>query len=65
MLSGNDAELSKYAVKAHNKKYESWQRDSLTVHLYSMQVMHQKLNYIKLNPLATRYYEINENRLIF
>lgn len=65
MFSGNVAELSKDAVDAHNKKYGFWQRDSLIIHLSRRQVMHQKLNYIKLNPLATRYYEINENRLIF
>ena len=52
MLSGNDAELSKYAADAHNKKYTFWQRDSLAVHLYSRQVMLQKLNYIHLNIAA-------------
>ena len=52
MLSGNDAELSKYAADAHNKKYTFWQGDSLAVHLYSRQVMLQKLNYIHLNIAA-------------
>ncbi|MBC7890101.1 MAG: hypothetical protein H7Z13_19670 [Ferruginibacter sp.] len=81
MLTGNNIELSKYAVDAHNKKYEVWQRDSLAVHLYSRQVMLQKLNYIHLNPLAVhwnlvnnpwdyyyssaRYYEMNENNFDF
>ena len=81
MLSGENAELSKYAVDAHNKKYEFWQRDSLAVHLYSRQVMLQKLHYIHLNPLAShwnlannpwdyyyssaRYYEMNEKNFDF
>ena len=81
MLSGNNAELAKYAVDAHNKKYEFWQRDSLAVHLYSREFMQQKLNYIHLNPLAihwslvnnpwdyyyssARYYEMNEKNFDF
>ena len=81
MLSGNDAELSKYVAGAHNKKYEFWQRDSLAVDLYSMQVMLQKLNYIHLNLLAinwnlasnpwdyyylpARYYEMHEKNFDF
>jgi REP element-mobilizing transposase RayT len=81
MLSGNKAELSKYAVNAHNKEYEFWQRDSLAVHLYSRHVMLQKLNYIHLNPLAShwhladnpwdyyyssaRYYELHEKNFDF
>jgi len=48
----NAAELLKYAIDAHNRKYEFWQRDSLAVNLYSRHVMHQKLNYIHFNPLA-------------
>ncbi len=52
MLSGNNAQLAKYAVDAHNKKYEFWQRDLLPVHLYSRQMMLQKLNYIILKTLA-------------
>ncbi|MEO7533934.1 MAG: hypothetical protein ABIU30_08815, partial [Ferruginibacter sp.] len=68
--------LGRYAVTAHNKKYEFWQRDSLAIRLYSRKVMLQKLNYIHLNPLSgrwqlvsdpcdyhyssARYYEMNE-----
>ena len=81
MLAGNNTELSKYAVDAHNKQYEFWQRDSLAIHLYSRHVMLQKLNYIHLNPLAAhwnlvkdpwdyyyssaRYYEMNEKNFDF
>jgi len=81
MLKNNPAELSKYAVDAHNKKYEFWQRDSLAVHLYSRHVMLQKLNYIHLNPLAehwqlainpweyhyssARFYEMGEKNFYF
>ncbi|MBC7508262.1 MAG: hypothetical protein H7320_05855 [Ferruginibacter sp.] len=39
ILPGNDIELLKYVVNVHSIEYEFWQRDSLAVHLYSMQVM--------------------------
>lgn len=47
--------LLNYAVKAHNKNYEFWQRDSLAVHLYTQKVAYQKLDYIHLNPLAEHW----------
>lgn len=81
MLKDKPAELSKYTVDAHNKKYEFWQRDSLAIHLYSRHVMLQKLNYMHLNPLAShwqladnpcdyyyssaKYYEMNEKNFDF
>lgn len=81
MLKDNNSELQKYAVDAHNKNYEFWQRDSLAVPLYSRHVMLQKLHYIHLNPLAAhwnlanepweyyyssaRYYEMNEKNFDF
>jgi putative transposase len=81
MLKDNNTELQKYAVDAHNKKYEFWQRDSLTVPPYSRYMMLQKLNYIHLTPLAAHwnlenepwdyyyssagYYEMNEQNFDF
>ena len=59
LLKDNNEALSKYAVNAHNKEYEFWQRDSLAIHLYSRQVMLQKLNYIHLNPLAAHWNLVN------
>ena len=64
MLAANNAELSKYAVDAHNKKYEFGQRDSLAIHLYSRHVMLQKLNYIHLNPLAAHWNLVNDPGII-
>lgn len=49
--------LSDYAVEASNKSYEFWQRDSLSVHLYSRDVAYQKMDYIHLNPLA-EYWQL-------
>ena len=60
LLSGNEAELSKNASNAHNRKYEFCQRDSLAVPLYASHVMLQKLNYIPLNSL-TIYRNLSNN----
>jgi putative transposase len=42
-----------YEVNAANKKHELWQRDSLSVEIYSREVAMQKLQYIHFNPLAS------------
>ena len=52
LLKNSPAILASYAVTAHNKQYEFWQRDSLAIQLYSREVMLQKLHYIHLNPTA-------------
>jgi REP element-mobilizing transposase RayT len=51
--SGN--KIDSYKVKAANKQYEFWQRDSLAVHLYTREVAYQKLDYIHYNP-CTDYW---------
>ncbi|MEQ9422872.1 MAG: transposase [Cyclobacteriaceae bacterium] len=53
MLSSH--ELSNYKVTRDNKSYEFWQRDSLAIHLYSPEVMYQKLEYIHGNPTTERW----------
>ena len=44
-----------YEVTAANKKHEIWQRDSLSVKIYSRQVALQKLNYIHYNPVSNKW----------
>lgn len=77
----DEVRLKNYAVKAHNKSFEFWQRDSLAVHLYSQNVAFQKLDYLHSNPLAehwqlvkdpcdykystARYYETGTNDFLF
>jgi putative transposase len=55
MLKEDMSALSKYAVDVNNKRYEFWQRDSLAIHLYTKEVMFQKLDYIHRNPVAERW----------
>jgi REP element-mobilizing transposase RayT len=47
--------LASYAIDAHNKKHEFWQRDSLAVHLYTKEVAFQKLDYLHNNPTAVHW----------
>ncbi|MFD2287425.1 transposase [Pedobacter petrophilus] len=46
----NAEALSKFYVNAVNKSYEFWQRDPVAIHLYSPEVMCQKLDYLHDNP---------------
>ncbi|MDX2048733.1 MAG: transposase [Chitinophagaceae bacterium] len=55
LLSANPGELSNYAVTAHNKNYEFWQRDSLAIQLYTIEIAYQKLDYIHFNPVAEHW----------
>lgn len=59
-MESNEAQRLKYQVNARNKQYEFWQRDSLAVHLYTREVMLQKLNYIHLNPLASHWHLVTD-----
>ena len=44
-----------YEVTAANKKHEIWQRDSLSIEIYSRQVAMQKLAYIHFNPVSKKW----------
>lgn len=45
----------KYEANMANKKHEIWQRDSLSVEIYSRKVAEQKLNYIHANPVRGKW----------
>jgi REP element-mobilizing transposase RayT len=47
--------IEDYAVEAHNKKYEFWQRDSLAIPLYTKKVAYQKMDYLHYNPVADQW----------
>ena len=58
-LSG---ESKMYEVNAANKKHELWQRDSLSIEIYSRAVAMQKLNYIHFNPVSGKW-QLSKNDL--
>jgi putative transposase len=43
--------LEKFRVNAKDRKYQIWERNPLSVELYSQKVMWQKLNYMHSNPV--------------
>jgi hypothetical protein len=81
LKTDKDNSLASYAVDAHNKSYEFWQRDSLAVHLFIKEVAYQKLDYTHYNPCmeywqlakepcdylfsSARYYETGAKRFFF
>ncbi|HOO08760.1 MAG TPA: transposase [Cyclobacteriaceae bacterium] len=57
---GQPNELMNYAVKATNKQFEFWQRDSLAVRLFSGDIAFQKLDYIHANPVSGRWQLVKD-----
>ena len=47
--------LDSYKVNKTNKAYEFWQRDALSIELFSKVVMNQKMDYIHNNPLQEKW----------
>ena len=48
----NSPLLNALLVEAKDRKYQVWERNSLSVELYSANVLIQKLEYIHLNPVV-------------
>ena len=57
LKTDKDNSLASYAVDAHNKSYEFWQRDLLAVHLFNKEVAYQKLDYTHYNP-CSEYWQL-------
>ena len=51
MLRNRVPELNQYLVNAKDRKYQIWERNALTVDLWSEKVLIQKLRYIHENPV--------------
>ena len=70
----NSPLLASLLVEAKDRKYQVWERNSLSIELRSSQVFKQKLEYIHANPVraglcslaeeyyysSARFYELNE-----
>ncbi|MBX2934797.1 MAG: transposase [Ferruginibacter sp.] len=55
MFMNNDPMLSLLQVKAADRKQQVWERNSLSIELYTEQVFLQKLDYIHNNPLQPKW----------
>ena len=51
----NPAKLEAFRVRAQDREYQIWERNSLSIDLWTQEVFIQKLNYIHNNPLQEKW----------
>lgn len=55
MMSTDNKEVENYKVKASDRQYQFWERNPLSVDLWSRAVFLQKLNYMHYNPTQVHW----------
>lgn len=55
LLQTNKFKPELYRVNAKDREYQFWERNALSVDLWSQKVFEQKLNYIHDNPLQDKW----------
>ena len=55
MLMNDDRLMPQLEVNAKDRKYQIWERNSLSIDLLSEEIFRQKLNYIHNNPLQSKW----------
>lgn len=55
LLDTNDDRLSQFLVNAKDRQYQFWERNALSVDLWSQPVFEQKLEYVHYNPLQHKW----------
>jgi putative transposase len=55
LLQTDKFKLEQYRVNAKDREYQFWERNALSIDLWSEKVFEQKLNYIHDNPLQERW----------
>ena len=55
LLNTNRAWLKEFAVTAKDRQYQFWERNPLSIDLYTHKVFIQKLEYIHNNPIQERW----------
>lgn len=55
MKDNNDPNLQNYKVKAKDREYQFWERNSLGIDLWTEKVFIQKLDYIHNNPVQPKW----------
>jgi putative transposase len=61
LRNNHQAVLDKFLVKASDRKYQVWERNSLSVSLWTQAVFKQKLDYIHANPVVAGLCQFPEN----
>jgi putative transposase len=55
LLQTDKLKLEQYRVNAKDREYQFWERNALSIDLWSQKVFEQKLNYIHNNPLQEKW----------
>ena len=55
MQKNNATLLEEFRVAAKDREYQFWERNSLSIDLYSEKVFDQKFDYIHHNPLQDKW----------
>jgi putative transposase len=55
LIDNNDQALSRFRVNTSDREYQIWERNALSVDLWSEPVFMQKLDYIHNNPLQHKW----------
>jgi hypothetical protein len=59
LSDANDAWLNQFIVNAKDRKYQFWERNSLSIDLWTPDVFMQKFDYIHNNPLQDKWQLAN------
>ena len=55
LMDSHNSGLNQFVVNAKDRKYQFWERNSLSIDLWSPDIFIQKLNYIHNNPLQDKW----------
>lgn len=61
MEKKNDKQLESFKVNKKDRKYQIWERNPLSVDLYSREVLEQKLDYIHNNPKVEKWKLVKDD----
>ncbi len=61
LQKNNPTLLESFKVNAKDRMYQIWERNPLTVDLFSPKVFHQKIDYIHFNPVKAGLYNNPED----
>lgn len=55
MIKNNSKDLNKCKVSAKDREYQIWERNPLSIEIFSDKLFEQKLNYIHFNPISEKW----------
>jgi REP element-mobilizing transposase RayT len=61
----NSSDLSKFYVNLSDRQYQFWERNALSIDIYSREVLEQKLDYIHNNPLKQKWLSETDDQACF